>query len=419
MKVFLAGIAHRTAPVAVREKAAVSARRLEEVLATVRGYAPQAVLVSTCNRTEVYTATQEGSRDNPGINFFRDRGIPGSDLSEYLYQLQDHDAVEHLFRLAAGLESMIIGEYEVLGQVGRSLEAAERAKMAALPLRHLFKAAIRAGRRVREETDISRYAVSVSSVAVEQASRHVGSLAACKMLVIGTGEAGKLVARAARERGISHAAVVGRTLERAELLAAELGGSSSGMDRLHEELRDTDIVISCSGAPHYTLNTGQIKRAMAERPNTPLVIIDIAVPRNIEPSVGRIGNVHLHNIDDLTGLSRDRLTQRSSEITAAEAIIGEEMTAFEGWCREYSLRPLVKAITRQAEAIRQTQLERTLKLLPNLNGEERTALESMTKAIVKKILNEPIQNLKANGHSNKDIEETARRLFGLEPEQRR
>jgi glutamyl-tRNA reductase len=340
--------------------------------------------------------------------------MPETELFQHVYQLSGMAVLEHLFRVASGLESMIVGEYEVLGQVSYALEAAEKAGVVHLPLRHIFQSAIRAGRRVREETGISRNAVSVGSAAVELAARAIGKLAGCKMLVIGTGEAGRLVAQAAKDRGISHTVIVGRTMERAQVLAKQLEGMPVSMDNLDEELADTDIVISCSGAPHYTLNVGQVKRAIAGRPGLPLVIIDIAVPRNIEPAVGRIGNVFLYNIDHITGLSHENLKQRENEIARAERIVAEELESFNSWWREFEARPLIKAMMSKAEEARSFHLERTLKKLPALNEEEKHSLEMMTRAIVSKILKDPISNLKANGHDGHNYAEVVRRLFRLE-----
>jgi glutamyl-tRNA reductase len=337
-------------------------------------------------------------------------------LLQYVYLYKDRTAIEHLFRVASGLESMIVGEYEVLGQVGHALEVAEDAGMVNLPLRHILQSAIRTGRRVREETGISRNALSVSSVAVDLAAGIVGDLKGCKMLVIGTGEAGRLVAKAARDRNISQMIVAGRTQERASALAAELGATPIIPINVGEELLTTNIVVTCSGAPHRVLSVGQVKRAILNRPDSPLVIIDIAVPRNVEPSVSRIKNVFLYNIDDLTGLANSNRQQRENEIQQATLIIADELDKFASWWQEFKVRPLVSALTRKAEAIRLTQLNRTLKKMRPLSDEERDSLNAMTKSIVTKILNDPIRSLKANGTSN--YAELVREIFRLDEENR-
>ncbi len=415
MRINLAGINHQTAPVAVREKAAISSRKLDDALLAMKPDIPRGIILSTCNRTEVYTIEPDNPDRKAGLDFFRERlVIPEAELLRYVYMLNDGVAVEHLFRVASGLESMIAGEYEVLGQVGYALEAAEKAGMVHLPLRHIFQSAIHTGRRVREETGISRNAISVSSVAVELAARAVGKFSGCKMLVIGTGEAGRLVAQAAKDRGIGRTVVVGRTLERARVLAEQLGGTPVSIDSLDEELVDANIVISCSGAPHYTLNVGQVKRAMAGRPKLPLVIIDIAVPRNVEPTVGRIDSIFLYNIDDITRLSNENLKQREHEIAKTERIVAEELESFNSWWREFEVRPLIKAMMSKAEEIRSAHLKRTLKKLHGLTEEEKYSLEMMTRAIVSKVLKDTISSLKANGHADYNYTEMVKQLFQLD-----
>ena len=415
MKICLAGINHQTAPVAIREKVAISSEKLDDALLAMKAYLSPGILLSTCNRTEVYTIGPDGTDGNPGFGFLRSRlDMPEAELVRYTYSLSDGVVVEHLFRVACGLESMITGEYEVLGQVGNSLKAAERAGMVNLPLRYLFQRAIRTGRRAREETGISRHAVSVSSVAVELAASVIGKLEGCRMLVIGTGEAGRLVARAARDQGVSRMAVVGRTMPRARTLAKQLDATPLDTDGLPAALARANVVISCSGAPHYTLSVGQIKRAMAERPELPLVILDIAVPRNIEPAVARIGNVYLYNIDDIIELSNKNLNQRELDIAGVERIIAEEMASFHVWWREQRVRSVIKALAGKVEAIRRSHLNRTLQKMPELGEAEKHRLEMMTRAIARKTLRDPIQNLKANGHEGPDYLGIVEHLFNLE-----
>ena len=418
MRISLVGIDHQTAPVAIREKVAISTSKLDDALPLLRSYISQGIILSTCNRTEVYTIDSDARHtEKASLDFLKARlNIPDTALLQYVYLLEDRTAVEHLFRVASGLESMIVGEFEVLGQVGHALEAAERAGMANLSLRHIFQSAIRTGRRVREETGISRNALSVSSVAVDLAARIVGDLKGGKMLVIGAGEAGRLAAKVAKDRGISHMVVVGRTQERASALAAQLGGTPISSSNLREELLTANIVVTCAGAPHRILGVGQVKQAMARRPELPLVIIDIAVPRNVEPAVSQIGNVFLYNIDDLSELSQLNRRQREDEIQKASQIIADELNKFTLWWQEFKVRPLIRAITKKAEEIRRSHLDRTVKKLPHLTEEEQYSLEMMTRAIVSKILKDPIQYLKANGSSN--YAEMLREIFGLDEENR-
>jgi len=418
MRISLVGINHQTAPVAIREKVAIGTNKLCDALLMLRSYIYQGIILSTCNRTEVYTIdSDDGHAEKSSLDFLKARlDIPDAALLQYVYRFEDRTAVEHLFRVASGLESMIVGEFEVLGQVGHALEVAERAGMVNLPLRHIFQSAIRTGRRVREETGISRNALSVSSVAVDLAAGIVGDFRGYKMLVIGAGEAGRLVAKVAKDRGISHMVVVGRTQERALALAAQLGGTPISPSNLEEELLTTNIVVTCAGAPHRILSVGQVKRAMEKRSGLPLVIIDIAVPRNVEPAVGHIRNVFLYNIDDLTELSNLNRTQRENEIQKANQIVADELDKFALWWQEFKVRPLIRAMVSKAEEIRRSHLERTVKKLPHLTEEEQYSLEMMTKAIVSKVLKDPIRSLKANGDDQHDYIETVRQLFQLNVE---
>jgi glutamyl-tRNA reductase len=401
MRISLVGIDHQTAPVAIREKVAISAKKLYDALPMLHSYIPRGIILSTCNRTEVYTIDSDARHaEKASLDFLKARlGITDAALLQYVYLFEDRTAVEHLFRVASGLESMIVGEFEVLGQVGHALEVAEGV-------------GIRTGRRVREETGISRNALSVSSVAVDLAAGIVGDLKGCKMLVIGAGEAGRLAAKVAKDRGISQMMVVGRTQERASALAAELGGTPISSSNLREELATANIVVTCAGAPHRILSVGQVKRAMEKRPALPLAIIDIAVPRNVEPAVGQIREVFLYNIDDLTGLSKLNRKQREDEIQKASQIVADELDKFTAWWQEFKVRPLIRALTSKAEEIRRSLFDRTLKKLPHLSEEEQYSLEMMTKSIVNKILKDPVQYLKING--SKNYAEMIKEIFRLE-----
>jgi len=418
MQISLVGLNHRSAPVTIREKAAIRTKRLRDSLESLCSHLSHGVILSTCNRTEVYTVT---SGDNQStilsLSFLQKYlDIPQHTLHLYTYVLEGKAAVEHLFSVACGLDSMVIGEYEVLGQVRQALEVAEEAEMVSLPLRYLFQSAIRAGRRVREETGISKNALSVSSVAVELAAKALGDLANCKMLVIGAGEAGRLAARAAKERGVSRISVVSRTRERASELATELGGLPVSINNLADELTTCNLVVACADAPHHLLNVPTVEAAMKRCPEAPLVIIDIAVPRNVMPAVAQINNVFLYNIDDLTNISEQNRKQREGEIEKAGNIIAAEVKEFFAWWQDLEVRPVVAALMKKAEKIRCSHLNRTLKKLPPLSEEERYSLEMMTKAIVARILKAPIHSLKANRRHNLGYAEMVSDLFQLDVE---
>ncbi len=418
MKISLVGLNHRSAPVTIREKAAIRTQELRDSLESLRSYVSHGVILSTCNRTEVYTITNGDSQDTAvSLSFLQNYvDIPQHTLHLYTYALEGKAAVEHLFRVACGLGSMVIGEYEVLGQVRQALEIAEKAEMVSLPLRRLFQSAIRAGRRVREETEISKNALSVSSVAVELAAKAIGDLANCKMLVIGAGEAGRLAAKAAKERGVTQIVVASRTRERASELAVELAGLPISMNGVAAVLPTSNLVVTCADAPHQLLDVPTVEAAMKQHPELPLVIIDIAVPRNVTPAVAQINNVFLYNIDDLTNISEQNRKQREGEIEKAGEIISAEVQKFFARWQDLEVRPVVAALMKKSEEIRLLQLNRTLKKLPQLSEEERYSLEMMTKAIVTKILQEPIYSLKTNSLQNLSYAEIVRELFQLDIE---
>jgi glutamyl-tRNA reductase len=415
MHVSLVGVNHNTTPLRFLEKLAITTPQLHDSLLLLRQQVSHGIILSTCNRTEVYAvASDVYPIEQSSINFLKTRAdISDDDLLPHIYRHKDETVFEHLFRVASGLDSMIIGEFEVLGQVGRALEAAEKARMVNLPLRNLFRHAIRTGRRVREETLISKNALSVSSVAVDLATRIVGDLSSCKILVVGAGETGRLVAKAAKKRGASQIIVYNRSRERASALAEALGTAMVASGNLMEELSTADIAISCTAAPHIVLKLHQVEKAMSTRPNRPLVIIDIAVPRDVDPEVKLIKNVFLHNIDNLTETSASNRKQREGEIQRALGIIKDEVDKFTSWWQALEVRPLVSAMTKKGENIRRAQLDKTLKKLRALSDEEQDSLEAMTKAIVTKMLNDPIQYLKKNAHNKQDYIQLVNELFQL------
>jgi len=412
----LVGLNHSTTPVTIREKVAISAEKLCDSLSLLRHYVPHGVILSTCNRTEVYTMGSDPAEE-ASIDFLNAMaGVSFADLLPHIYLRKNETAFGHLFRVASGLDSMIVGEFEVLGQVRHALEDAEKVKMVNLPLRHIFQSATRTGRRVRDETGISKNAVSVSSVAVDLAARVVGDLGDCKVLVIGAGEAGRLVVKVAKDRGVSRIVIASRTQERASTLAATLGGIPIDLNNLVEELSTTNIVVTCAGAPHRILDVQHLEEAMRKRPELPLVIIDIAVPRDVAPAVGRINNVFLYNIDDLTEVSDLNHQQRENEIQKTREIIADEVSILISWWRAFEVRPIISDLMEKAEEIRCAQLNKTLRKLRPLSDEERDDLEAMTKSIATKILKEPIEHLKANVNSNRDYAEMVSELFQLNRE---
>ncbi len=411
------GLNYNTAPVEVREKVALGVTQLEKALSSLHDYLDGGVILSTCNRTEVYAMGSEfGSTEGKVKNFlYTQSSLSPSELSPHLYTHCQEAAVQHLFKVASGLDSMILGEFEILGQVRHALEAAEDTGLAPTPLLNLFRQAISVGRRAREETNISRNAASVSSAGVELARRVFTDLFTCKVLVIGAGEAGKLTARALVKNGVSQMVVASRTYERTLALASALGGGAIPMHSIKEALSTSDIVISCSGSPHFILEPQAIAEAMKLRPERPLVIIDIAVPRDVNPEVKSIENVFLYDIDDLTVISDSNRQQREKEIERVMSIVDAEVARFMSWWNSLGVMPVITALVNKAENIRRDRLTKTLSKLPSLSEEDRTKIEAVTKSIVRRILHDPILCLKNNSDNNQYVQ-VVQKLFKLSEE---
>lgn len=412
VNVYLVGLNYHTAPVSIREKVAINANQLDEALQLLRQHIPHGVILSTCNRTEIY-ATGSHPAEEAILNFINAlTGVPFVDLLPHIFLCENKTAFKHLFRIASGLDSMIIGEYEVLGQMRQALEAAEKAGMVNQSLRNIFQGALKTGRQVREETGISRSALSVSSVAVDLASKAIGGLENCKMLVIGAGEAGRLVARVAKEEGVSQIVIASRTLESASAVGAMVGGTPIDLKNIAKELSTADIVVACAGAPNRILDVDRVREVMKSRADSPLVIIDIAVPRNVEPEAGQIDNVFLYDIDDLTKASEMNRQMRESEVQKAEQIVAAEVAKYASEWSAHEAKTVIGALMQKADEIRTQQLKRTLKKLRPLSEEEQFNLDAMTKSIVTKILQEPIETLKKNENDG-NYPEVVSELFRL------
>lgn len=413
------GVNYSTTPLAVREMLGIPKGRLPEALAALRRYVPKGVILATCNRTEVYALDDERRSGEQAVRRFLQSwgSLSEEELAPYLYIHHDYRAMRRLSKIAAGLYSMILGEYEVLGQVRGALEEAEKAGMVNAPLRRLFESAIRTGRRVRAETGLSRNALSVSSVAVDLATRVTGREASdLRVLLVGAGEAGKSAARAFARRGASRITVASRSGESARHLAEAFGGRAVDIKEMGEEMAVADIVISCTGAPHFVIHQELVARVMSRRPNRFLVIVDIAVPRDVEPAVKEIEGVTLFDIDDLNRVLGDNRGERERAVENSLAIISEELDRLLEWWQTLEAKPTIAALADKAERIRRRQLEMTLKKLPPLSPEQMESLEAMTRAIVNKLLHDPIARLKENGYAGEDYVRLVRELFALDKE---
>jgi len=414
MQIICLGFNHTTAPIELRERLAFPATALKPALARFgcgrescpRGVAELAIL-STCNRLELYAlASRQSDRHHDPfaalIEFIADtRGVPASEFESHLHRRPGLDAAEHLCRVAAGLDSMILGEPQILGQVADAHDAARVAGSAGPVLSALFRAAINAGKRARTETAIGRNPASVSSVAVRQAEQVVGQLPGCHVVVVGAGEMGELAVEALRARGVRRITVINRTHQRAQALAERWGGQTLTFEFLADAVHIADIVISSTGAPHIVIDSEMVRRAMTHRAQ-PLALIDIAMPRDIDPAAADIPGVHLFDLDHLQARLDDALAERRNEIPRVEAIVAEEVSAFGAWFRGVEILPVITDLRVRAEHIRQRELARALRHLPDIDPETRLHLERFSESLVNKLLHEPTCQLRVeagNGHA--------------------
>lgn len=425
MKILLIGLSHKTAPVEVREKLAFTHTMLRSALTHFDHTHPQAhledvregVILSTCNRLEVYTLVRDPEVAEQAIVDFLSRACSVSaDLfREHLYISSDEAAVRHLFRVASGLDSMVLGEPQILGQITEAYEAALSQGAAGTVLSALFRAAIHTGKRARTETAISVNPASISSVAAALANQLLGDLSECQVLLIGAGEMGAIAVRALQRRGVSKVVVANRTYKNAEQLAKAWDGQAITFQQLPEALAAADIVISSTGAPHTILNRELLEPAMAERSDRPLFMIDIAVPRDIDPNVTELPQVHLCDIDDLQSQAADNVRERAEEIPHVEVIVAKELAGFLDWLASLDVVATITDLRRQIEELRQRELDRLFHRL-DLSEHDRELIATMSHRLVNKILHEPTLRLKqeaANGNGAIYIS-TMRQLFLLD-----
>ncbi len=420
MQLTLVGLSHKTAPVEIREKLTFPAHRQEEALSLLMRTpdVAEAVILSTCNRTEIYAVTAAGS-DGLGavIDFLADyHDLDRHELVRYLYHSEGEAVVRHLFRVVASLDSMVIGEAQILGQVKEAYEHAFGNDAASRVFNRLFRQSFEVGKRVRTETDIGESAVSISYAAVELAKKVFDSLEGRTILILGAGEMSELTAKHLVCNGVQSVLVANRTFERAEELARRFQGEAIRYDELFERMREADIVISSTAATHHVVTKDQVASAMRGRKGNPLFLIDIAVPRDIAPDVNDLDYVFLYDIDDLNGVVESNLEERMREARLVEAIIAEEMVAFERWIESMEVVPTVAAIRARAEQIRSAELEKALKRLGGLSEKEIKTVEALTSSIVSKMLHGPTARLKqvAGEKDGYEYVEAARFLYGLD-----
>jgi glutamyl-tRNA reductase len=389
MPLLLLGLNHHNTPVDVRERLAVTATHLPELLRSLRA-APgvnEVAIVSTCNRFEVYAAVDDtATRQATLVEALASaRGLSACDFACYLMTRVDADAARHLFRVAAGLDSLLVGEHQILGQVKDALRLAQDAGTVGDVLCGLFQRALTAGKRARNETEIGQGARSLGQVAVSIARETFGDLTHRTALLIGVGKINKIAGRALVESGLRWLLVANRTFERAVVVAQSLGGRAVHFDALAQGLAEADVVVVATGAPHLVLHFDAVRAAMAHRATRPLVIIDLAVPRNVDPAVREIENVRVYDMDDLSAVVATHHPIAASAIAAAEAIVAQEVAAFLDWQRERELAPRLVALRAQAEAIRRSEVQKILERW-NLPPEQQEMLNALATSITNKLL---------------------------------
>ena len=405
MRIVLVGISHHRAPVELRERAALDRDQAAELADRLKGTSGEAVCLSTCNRTELYLADESGGdaerRAEDALLALE------ADLGPALYRLSDEAAALHLFRVAAGLDSMVPGEGEILGQVRAAYDAGATGPI----LDRLFRQALHAGRKARVETAIGESPASVSSAAAALAEQVFGDLRGRKILVIGAGKVGDLAARNLLSRGADIAWIANRTADRAAELASRFGGEALPLERAEEQLIDADVVVSSTSASGWVLERAQVERALRARKGRPLFLIDLAVPRDLDPSIHELDGCYLYDIDDLQAVVAETLAGRRREAERAEAIVADEAGRFREWQASLDVVPAIASLRARAEEIRAAELKRA-----RLSESERKAAESVTAAVLNKLLHLPTIRMKEAAAAADGViyADAVRHLFGLE-----
>ena len=405
MSILILGLNHKSAPVEVREKISLSKPRIKanaELIKNMAAIDGMAVL-STCNRTEFYfSSTKHKKAIDEVESWISDySGIAVDEMAQYLYIFEDVKAVRHLYEVVGGLDSMILGESQIQGQVQEAYNLALECGFSNSIINTLFMNALSVGKRVRTETYIDRQPVSISSAAVDLAKSELGTLEGKTVLILGAGETSELAARHLVSNGISSVIVANRTYERAKIMANEFGGSAAKLSEFFNYIKDADIIISCTSSPRYVVEKAEIAPYVAQK-KSPLLFIDIAVPRDIEPAVAELDNVHLYDIDDLQNQVQQNLESRKNEAVKAQKIIEQEVSNFFYWLDTLAVVPTIIRLRSQAERIKKEEVERALNRIENVTEREKRIVEQLAHSIVSRLMHKPIVNLKTLAGENED-----------------
>jgi len=403
VNLILVGVNHKTTPVEIREKLAFTKGKIEESVDRLFNF-PEIIehtILSTCNRVEIYArANCQDSGIDSIKRFICDfHGLSPVELEDHFYSYKNEEAVEHLFRVSSSLDSMVLGEAQILGQVKDAYSLARDLRSTGLVLNQLFERAFSIAKKVREETGIAERSVSISSAAVELAQKIFSDLENHTVMLVGTGEMAELAAKHLISYGVKTIYVTSRTYDRAANLARILNGSALDFEAFKSELHRADIVITSTSAPNFIIKKEMVEKAIHERKNKPIFFIDIAVPRDIEPEVNDLENVYLYDIDDLQVVVSANMKEREKEAENAMNFISQEVTKFNNWIGALDAVPTIVEIRNQAENVRKEEVEKTLKKIPHLSEDDKQALRQMSSSMINKILHRPTIKLKQKTQS--------------------
>lgn len=412
MRITLVGVSHHRAPVALRERVALDLDEAAGVAASLAAACGESVCLSTCNRTELYVAHDPARAADEAARRLLLEREPA--LADALYQLHDEAAALHLFRVAAGLDSLVPGEGEILGQVRLAFEAGAAGPL----LGRLFRQALHAGRRARVQTAIGEAPASVSSAAAALAQQVFGDLRGRRILLVGAGKVSEQAARNLLSRGAEIAIVANRSSVRAEEFAGRFGAAPIGLDRIEDELATADIVVASTSAPELLVSRDQVERAVRARRGKPLLLVDLAVPRDLDPAIRTVDGCYLYDLDDLEQVVTQTLTGRRREAEAAESLVAAEAERFRAWQASLDVVPAIASLRAWAEEIRRRELEKAEARLGRLTESERRTVEAMTAQIVNKLLHRPTVRMKEAAAAADGVvyADAVRHLFGLEDE---
>lgn len=420
MHIITVGLNYRTAPVEIREKFAFAQEELPAALEQLKNTKSimECVIVGTCNRTEIYAVVDRMYLCGHFIRGFIEDwfGIPRQEFNPHLYVKEDERAIRHLFKVASGLDSMIIGETQILGQVRNAFLLAQKEKTTGVLFNTLFKQAITMAKRAHSETGIGDNPVSVSYAAVELGKRIFGSFANKTVMIVGAGKMSELTVKHLHASGAQKVMVANRTYEKARELAAKFSGMPVAFSELQESLIEADIVISSTGSSDLVLTRQQVEQVLQSRKYRPLFMIDIAVPRDLDPGIADLQNVFLYDIDDLQSIVESNLAERQNESLKIEAMIDQEMVEFEQWYKTLGVRPVIHALQTKSNQIHQETMDSLLKKLPDLSEREVKIIRKLTKSMVNQMMRDPIHRIKEQAGEREGLEaiEWFTHIFALE-----